>query len=301
MLPKLQVPKIIPEHTIHAMAEIYDWGMHDLKIPQAHQITMGEGIKVGIVDSGRPNHFDIKDNDVGARGFTNSNSLDDKFGHSTFISGIIAAVKNNQGIVGVAPKTKVCFAKALDDAGAGAPSSLVRAIKWCIKEQVDIISISAGMFFDFKPLHKAVKQAHNRNIIIVAATGNTGKRNYDVAYPARYPEVIGVAAYDKKHHVAKFSSRGLNVMLAMPGVNIYSLWLNNQFTRSSGTSYAAPYLTGICALILSKHRKNPNSNTPCKTPKQMMEHLEKYAVKLDDKKSTGFGTIDLNKLLTQGD
>lgn len=300
MLPKLHVPKIIPEHTLQAMSEIYDWGMYDLKIPDAHQITMGEGIKIAVLDSGKSEHFDVADNVIGARNFTDSSTLSDKTGHATFVSGIIAAVKNDEGIIGVAPKAKICFGKTLDDSGAGGPSNLVRSIKWSMKQQVDIISISAGMFFDFKPLHKVVQQAYNRNVIIVAATGNSGTRNYDVAFPARYPEVIGVAAYDKQRHVAKFSSRGTNVMCAMPGVNIYSTWLNNQFCKNNGTSFAAPYLSGICALILAKHRKNPNSQTPCKTPRQMMDHLQKYSVKLDEAKATGFGTIDLNSLLTRG-
>ena len=299
-LPKLQLPKLKPEFLISGMSEIYDWGMHDLKIPDAHQITQGEGIKIGVVDSGKSTHFDVENNTAGARNFSDSNTLNDRAGHSSFVSGIIAAEKNNQGIIGVAPKAKLYFAKALNDAAVGGPSNMVRSIKWCIKQHVDVISISAGMFFDFKPLHHVIKKAHNRNIIIVAATGNTAHRHYDVAFPARYPEVIGVAAYDKKRHVAKFSSRGTNVMFALPGVDIYSTWLHNQFCKMSGTSFSTPFLSGICALILSKHRQNADSNTPCNTPKQMMEHLKKYSIKLDDPKSTGFGTIDLNSILTRG-
>ncbi len=300
MLPKLQVPKIKPELVLQAMSEVYNWGMQDLKIPSAHQITQGEGIKIGVIDSGKCEHFDVKENVARARNFSTSDTLNDRAGHATFVAGIIAAAKNDEGIIGVAPKSKLYFAKALDDARTGGPSNLVRSIKWCMKQKVDIISISAGMFFDFKPLQKTIKDAYNRNIVIVAATGNTSKRHYDVAFPARYPEVIGVGAYDKKHEVAKFSSRGTNVMCAMPGVNVYSTWLHHQFTKSSGTSFAAPYMSGICALILAKHRQDPNSKTPCETPKQMMNHLKKYSVKLGDAKSTGFGTIDLNSLLTEG-
>ncbi len=211
---------------------------------------------------------------------------------NTFCAGIIAARKNDEGIIGVAPKSKLYFAKAMDDSGAGEPSALVKAINWATKQKVDIMSISAGMFFDFKPLRKAIKRAYQNNIIIVAAVGNTGTRQYDVAFPARYPEVIGVAAYDQKHKVARFSSRGTNVSFAMPGVNIYSTYLNNQFCRMSGTSFACPIMAGICALILAKHREAPSS-TPCKTPKQMMEHLKKYAKKLNGRNETGFGNVDL--------
>lgn len=211
---------------------------------------------------------------------------------NTFCSGIIAAEKNDQGVIGVAPKSKIYFAKAMDDSGAGDPSALVKAINWAIGQNVDIMSISAGMFFDFKPLKKIIKRAHKKNIIICAAVGNTGTRQYDVAFPARYPEVIGVAAYDQRHKVARFSSRGTNVSFAMPGVNIYSTYLNNQFCKMNGTSFACPIMAGICALILAKHRGG-TSSTPCQTPRQMMEHLKKYAKKLNGQNETGFGNVDL--------
>ena len=284
---------------MQAMSEIYNWGMKDLNIPEAHKHTLGENIKIGIIDSGESKHFDVAENVVSARNFSDSRYVEDKAGHSTFISGIIAAGKNGEGIIGVAPKSKLYFAKALDDSGVGNPAGMARAVKWCIRQKVDIISISAGMFFDFKPLHAAIKQAYARNIIVIAASGNTGSRNYDVAFPARYPETIGVAAYDKDHKVASFSSRGINVTCAMPGVDIYSTWTENQYIRSKGTSFAAPFMSGICSLILAKHRSTKNSKTPCETPKQMMEHLQKYSVVLGDKKDTGFGTVDLSNLLTK--
>lgn len=214
---------------------------------------------------------------------------------NTFCAGIIAARKNNEGIIGVAPEAKLLFAKAMDDSGRGDPSALANSVMWAIRQKADIISISAGMFFDFKPLKKAIQKAHASNIIICAAVGNTSNRNYDVAFPARYPEVIGIAAYDERHKAARFSSRGVNVSFALPGVDIYSTFLNNQYCKMSGTSMACPMMSGICALILAKHRKN-QGKTPCNTPKQMMSHLTKYSKKLQSKKETGFGTIDLEAL-----
>jgi subtilisin len=300
VLPKFQVPKLNPTYVFQAMSEVYDWGMLDLHIPAAHQSTMGEDIKIGIIDSGKSEHYDIQENIQGASNFSTSNIVNDKCGHSTVVSGIIAATKNDEGIVGVAPKAQIYFAKALDDAGAGSTAAMTQSIKWCIEQKVDIISISAGMFFDFKPLHAIIQEAYKQNIILIAAAGNTSNKHYDVAFPAKYPEVIGVAAYDQRRMTAKFSSRGINVFCAMPGVDVYSTWINNEYATMSGTSFSCPYLSGICALILSKHRKNPNSLTPCNTPKQMMEHLEKYSIKLDEHNATGFGTIDLNNLLSGG-
>lgn len=283
------------EYILQVMSEMYDWGLIDLNIPQIHLKTQGENIKIGIVDSGKSEHFETLPNTVAWKNFTTEPQDTDLNGHSTFVSGIVAAAKNNEGIVGIAPKSKLYFAKAMDNAGRGSPAAMVNAINWLISEQVDIISISAGMFFDFKPLHQAVKLAYSKNITIVAAVGNVGDRYYDVAYPARYPEVIGVAAYDQRRTVAPFSSRGINVKFALPGVDIYSTYLDNQFVKNSGTSFSAPILTGICALILSKHRTE-HSSTPCDTPAQMFEHLKKYSIKLGEARDTGFGTIDTEKL-----
>lgn len=288
----INLPKFTIERVLQTFSEVYDWGLRDLNVPEIHKKTLGNGIKVAVIDSGKSEHFETKDAIVASKNFSKSSTLDDKNGHSTFCAGIIAARKNDEGIIGVAPKSKLYFAKAMDDSGAGEPSALVKAVNWATKQKVDIMSISAGMFFDFKPLRKAIKRAYRSNIIIVAAVGNTGTRQYDVAFPARYPEVIGVAAYDQRHKVARFSSRGTNVSFAMPGVNIYSTYLNNQFCKMNGTSFACPIMSGICALILAKHRESPSS-TPCKTPKQMMEHLKKYAKKLNGQNETGFGNVDL--------
>lgn len=288
----INLPQFTIEHVLQTFSEVYDWGLRDLNIPDIHKKTLGNGIKVAVIDSGKSEHFETINNTVAAKNFSQSPYLTDKNGHSTFCAGIIAAEKNDEGIIGVAPKSKLYFAKAMDDSGAGAPSALVKAVNWAIAQKVDIMSISAGMFFDFKPLRRVIQRAHRKNIIIVAATGNTGTRQYDVAFPARYPEVIGVAAYDKQHKVARFSSRGTNVSFAMPGVDIYSTFLNNQFCKMSGTSMACPIMSGICALILAKHRKAPSS-TPCETPQQMMEHLKKYAKKLNGQNETGFGNVDL--------
>ncbi len=297
---KIELPTLEPEWVLQAMSEVYDWGLRDLNIPDIHKQTLGEGISVAVIDSGKSNHFEIKNNTSGARNLTRSQSVDDKNGHSTFVSGIIAAEKNDEGIIGVAPKTKIYFVKAMDDAGRGDPAALAGAISWAVRQQVDIISISAGMFVDFKPIHKAIKDAYKNNIVIVAAAGNSGSRYYDIAFPARYPEVIGVAAYDAKHKAASFSSRGINIAFSMPGVDVYSTWLDNQFCKMNGTSFSAPILSGICALILSKHRSMfASSKTPCETPKQMLEHLKKYAIKLDGPETSGFGTIDTRSMFAE--
>lgn len=235
MLPGIQLPDLQIEFVYQTLSEVYDWGLKDLNVPEIHKQTLGEGVKVCVIDSGCSEHFEVENNVVNSENFTKSRTNKDRYGHATFIGGIIASEKNDEGVIGVAPKAQLYFAKAIDDGGAGSPAALVNSVKWAVRQGVDIISISAGSFFDFKPLHQAIREAYKKNIIVVAAAGNSGTRHYDVAFPARYPEAIGVAAYNKAHHAARFSSRGINVFCAMPGVDIYSTWLDNSFCKSKGT------------------------------------------------------------------
>ena len=301
MLPQIRLEPITPEFVYQTLSEVYDWGLTDLNVPSIHKQTQGKGVKVCIIDSGLSEHFEVEQNIVDSKNFTDSRTVKDKFGHSTFICGIIAAQKNDEGIIGVAPKASLYLAKAIDDGGGGNPVAMVNSFKWAINQGVDIISVSAGSFFDFKPLHNIIRTAYKKNIIVLAATGNSAKRHFDVAFPARYPEVIGVAAYNKRHQAAKFSSRGTNVFCAMPGVDMYSCWLNNSFCKSQGTSYSCPVLAGVCTLILAQHRKVDKPKTPCETPRQMMEHLQKYSRSLSElsKKAVGFGTVDLEKMFKE--
>jgi subtilisin len=289
-----------PEIVVELFGEVYDWGLRDLHIPEIHKQTMGEGVTIAVIDSGKSEHFEMKNNIIGEKNFSKSPVVEDRVGHGTATSGIIAAGINGEGIIGVAPKGKIYFIKAIDDSGCGSPSALTNGIRWATDQKVDIISISAGMFSDFAPMRDAVIRAYDNNIIIVAAVGNTGNRYYDVAFPARYPQVIGIAAYDPNHKVATFSSRGANISFAAPGVDIYSTWLNNQYCKQSGSSFAAPIMSGICALILSKHKySGVKSATPCETPKQMMEHLQKYAINIGERNAVGFGMLDTRSMFQE--
>ena len=187
MLPRIQLPDLQIEFVYQTLSEVYDWGLTDLNVPAVHKQTLGEGIKVCIVDSGCSEHFEVEENIADSKNFTDSRTVKDKVGHSTFVSGIVAAGKNDEGIVGVAPKASLYLAKAIDDGGRGNPAAMVKSVKWAIDRGVDIISISAGSFFNFRPLHKIIKTAYRKNIIVLAATGNSRQRHFDVAFPARYP------------------------------------------------------------------------------------------------------------------
>jgi subtilisin len=110
--------------------------------------------------------------------------------------------------------------------------------------------MSFGMKTRSKALLGAVINAHNAGVIIVASSGNDGKRR-TVDYPARYPQTIAVGATNKQRRVAAFSNRGSYIDVYAPGDKIVSAWLRGKYNEMSGTSMATSHVSGAIALLLA--------------------------------------------------
>lgn len=222
--------------------------------------TQGEGVKVAVLDTGRPNHPDITVAD--ALDLTGTHP-DDKHGHQTHVMGTIGA---NGGIKGMAPKCGMYSVKVLTDNGGGDWDTIInKGINWCIANKMDIISMSLGGSRppNHMELHKAVQKAEAAGILMIAAAGNMGLDFKEtVMYPAVWPEVMAVTAVDFSKQRADFTSTGREAELCAPGVEIYSTHLNGQYVKLSGTSMACPHITGAAALIIAKLRKRGLPATP---------------------------------------
>ena len=229
--------------------------------------TQGEGIKVAILDTGAPQHPDLKVKE--AINFTDSPTPIDCHGHSTHASGSICA---NGKIKGVAPKVDLYAAKVLNDMGEGYYDWLIRGIDWAISKGVDVISMSLGGPKEYPKLQDAVKRAYNAGVIIVAAAGNEGEKGTN--YPAKYPEVISVAAIDIEKKRASFSSVGSDVEVAAAGVQVYSTHLGGKYALMSGTSMACPHIAGAVAILQAKAKKRYGKKL---TPEQIRLLLQMYS------------------------
>jgi subtilisin family serine protease len=140
--------------------------------------------------------------------------------------------------------------KCLDEEGHGLASHVASAIYHATDSGAKIISMSLGLCAHSNTLYEAIEYAYNNNVLVVAAAGNdnvTGKH-----YPAGYDEVIAVAATDQYDNKAWFSNWGDWIELAAPGVDIYSTKPGG-YRYANGTSMAAPYVSGVAALILSQY------------------------------------------------
>lgn len=215
-------------------------------------------ITIAVIDTGVDyNHPDLKDSIVKGYDFlyNDDDPMDDN-GHGTHVAGIAAATTNNGiGIAGVAGGATIMPVKAFSKFGlSGDNVTVALAIKYAVDHGVDVIN-NSWYGTPSKFMEDMVNYAYSKGVVFVAAAGNEGDSGNPIIYPAAYAHVIAVAATNMNNERPSFSSSGDWVDVAAPGASIYSTDLNGGYTYKSGTSMAAPYVSGLAALILSK---NPN-------------------------------------------
>lgn len=236
------------------------WGPKKIEADWAWNYTTGRGdVFVAVVDTGIDwNHSDLAANyiPIGYDWVNNDTDPMDDHGHGTHVSGIIAAVLNNSiGIAGLS-QVQVMAEKGLNDEGKGYPDWLFNAIIHAVDQGADIISMSWGSYSPSSLIYEAIKYASDAGVLLVAAAGNDAT---DLKmYPAGYDEVIAVAAIDQYDDPTRWSyERGSNlgdwIELAAPGNEIYSTLISNTYGSKSGTSMAAPHVSGVAALVWSRY------------------------------------------------
>ncbi|MGE7828668.1 S8 family peptidase [Paenibacillus sp. NPDC093718] len=229
------------------------WGIKQIKAPQAWSISTGHRMKIAVIDTGVDfAHPDLKYSLTRGINLVHRNipPYDDN-GHGTHISGTIAAANSTQGMIGVAPRSVVYPVKAFDHNGSAFVSDIILAIDWCVRAEIDIINMSFGMQTRSRTLLDIVGKANQAGVIIVASSGNDGKRR-TADYPARYPQTISVGATDRNRKIPAFSNRGQFVDIYAPGDKIVSAWLQGKYHEMSGTSMATSHVSGAIALLLAQ-------------------------------------------------
>jgi hypothetical protein len=259
-------------------------------------------VGIAIIDTGiNQTHPDL--NVKGGAGFvvtylfgtpsSTSSSREDDNGHGTHVAGTAAALDNDIGVVGVAPGARLYAVKVLGKNGSGSLSNVIKGIDWVtqnagtLKIKVANMSLGASGTDDGNcgrsnndPLHTAICNSVAAGVTYVVAAGNSGADAKNTI-PAAYPEVITVSAladtdgkpggfgpvstYGGDDTFATFSNYGPRVDLIAPGVSILSTYLNGGYATLSGTSMAAPHVTGAAALYLAQ---NPGAS-----PQQVREGL----------------------------
>ena len=280
-------------------AEILPWGVDRIDADLVWGTTTGDSIKVAIIDTGIDlKHPDLKDNIKGGYNAINPRkSANDDNGHGTHVAGIVGAIDNTIGVIGVGPQIDLYAVKVLDRNGSGYLSDVIEGLDWAITNRMQVVNMSLGTSSDIQSLHDVVARANAAGIVQVAAAGNSGG---SVIYPAAYLEVIAVSATDKTDTIASWSSRGPEVDLAAPGVNIYSTYNGQTYKTLSGTSMAAPHVAGAAALVLSVSGKceflldNVSGCSPSEVQKRLETTAEDLGVVGRDD-LYGSGLVDAKK------
>jgi len=230
------------------------WGMTKIEAPAAWDITTGSGsVTIAIVDTGVDLvHPDLSGKLVSGWDFVNDHDdPQDDHGHGTHVAGIAAAMTDNgTGVAGLSWDAEIMPIKVLNDSGKGENKDVAEGIRHAAEHGANIINLSFGGPEFSELVEDAVEYAHDLGCVVVAATGNDDP---SVNYPARYPEVIAVAATDSSDQRASFSNYGPEVDVAAPGVGIRSTywWGGSTYGWLNGTSQASPHVAGLAALIWS--------------------------------------------------
>ena len=263
------IKSIVNDIEIHTMeygtSYFSDWGIKQIGADIVHNNGIkGETINVAVLDTGADlDHPDLVSNIAYSYDFSGSNDYDssDCDGHGTHVAGTVGALLNGNGVVGVAPDVNLYILKVFTDGGRGSYSDVEEALEWCYlthndsdpNNDIQIVSMSLGSeYADGDPgFEDLVDTLYDAGILLVGAAGNSGSADDNVIYPARYENIIAVAATDINNKKASFSSTGPDVEISAPGVYVRSTYLSGGYAIMGGTSMATPHVAGTAALVMA--------------------------------------------------
>ncbi|HIW62250.1 MAG TPA: S8 family serine peptidase, partial [Candidatus Stackebrandtia excrementipullorum] len=245
------------------------WYLDTLNVHDAHELSQGAGVTIGVIDTGvDAGHVDFDGRVVGGTDliYSDRDGLSDDYGHGTSVASVLIGDNDADGVMGIAPAATVLSVNIFeDDAKTSDPLLMGPAIHWLIDNGADVISISVGGGGD-GATQAAIDRAVDNNIPIVAAVSN---RYADVGYgreeqtsagfPAALPRVIPVTATARD---SKFWEGSVDLSqtapqprfgIAAPGVDIPIALPGNNYDTVNGTSMSAPIVAGTLALIKSAY------------------------------------------------
>lgn len=288
----VQISRALPRPIVRADSKMdIPWGVRRIRAPQAWSRTTGQRVKVGVIDTGVDfGHPDLRH--ALSRGINllqRASLPHDDNGHGTHIAGIISAANASRGMIGVAPRTEIHPVKAFDADGSAYVSDIILGIEWCVHHGIDIVNMSFGMPNRSEALLKAVESAHKAGVLIVASSGNDGRKGR-IDYPAGFGRTVAVGALDRRGRVARFTNRSAAIDIYAPGAKVDSAWPNGRRRVMSGTSMATSHVTGAVALLLALR--------PGLSPGRIKDILRRSARPLGyDKAPQGAGELDVLRML----
>jgi len=265
------------------------WSLRALRLPDVWpSASGGAATVVAVIDTG----VDAGQPDLagalvpGYDTLATGTGTADENGHGTAVAGIIAARSDNRvGITSVCGTCSVMPVKVIGASGFGDAAHIATGIVWAADHGARVINLSVVLDGPQQSIADAVRYAHDRGVVVVAAAGNGGAA--DPTYPAAYPEVIGVAASQEDGTLYPWSQRGSWVDVAAPGCSP-STARGGDYTIFCGTSSATASVAGVVALALSA--------VPTATNVDVERVITQTAVPLRDG-GVAFGNVDALSLV----
>jgi hypothetical protein len=250
----------------------------------AHEDGRGKGIKVAVLDSGVNTTGALSDKSVET---VDMYSEDGTSLHGTAVASIISGSESD--FEGIAPDAELLSIRVLSDSGSGDAFTLAKGIVEAVDRGANIINMSLGSKSDSFVVRDAINYAVERGVLLVAAVGNDAVEG--VLYPARYDDVLAVAAVDADGRHPYFSNRGSEVDIAAPGIGVAVPLDQDKLVGFSGTSAAAPFISGAAAWLWAQN--------PDLTPSEVTEILIDYsndtgAPGIDEE--TGAGIVNITRV-----
>ncbi|MET9774882.1 type VII secretion-associated serine protease mycosin [Streptomyces sp. NPDC006367] len=292
------------------------WSLQRVQLDELWSRSKGEGVRVAVIDTGvdvknpqlksavdvkSGRNFlpkDLKDENGDPIERGNENGTTDTVGHGTKVAGIIAARPDDRtGFVGLAPEATIIPIQQNDAEGNGDTGTLTESIRYAVKAGADVINISQDTTGAAEPdpeLEAAVDEALAQDVVVVASAGNDGQGgNVKKTYPASYEGVLAVAASDRNNERASFSQSGDFVDVAAPGVDMISTVPGGGHCSDNGTSFSAPYVAGIAALLKAEHDDW--------SARQIVAQIEQTAERTvaGHDRLVGWGVVDPVRALTE--
>ena len=242
------------------------WNHSLISLPLLWESNTGcEDITVAVLDTGiDASHPAFKDQLVPGKSYIEPESEDGDFeigyiddhGHGTHVAGIVGAANNGE-MRGVSWDSKLMPVKVLDARGGGTIADIIDGIRWAAEQGVEVINLSLGSTLGLgdKNYEAAIDYASEQGSIVVSSSGNSNDTK--VGHPARYKNAIAVGASNQENQRWAAGSNGSNygreLDIMAPGEDIYSTLPGDRVDYLTGTSMAAPHISGVIALMLAEN------------------------------------------------
>jgi subtilisin family serine protease len=241
---------LLQEQKTQAEGDPAQYALAKLRLPEAHTLSHGKNVLVAVIDSG----IDVRHAEL-------ANSVADSFdalgtgeGPHVHGTGIAGAIASHARLMGAAPSAHLIAIRAFGQGPVGAESStfvILKSLDYAVAQHAQIINMSFAGPKD-SLIERAINAVAARGIVMIAASGNAGAKSPPL-FPAANPNVIAVSATDAGDKLFEASNRGSYIALSAPGAEIFLPAPDQKYQITSGTSFAAAYVSGVAALMLERN------------------------------------------------